>query len=118
MLDRNEIWAQAAELGQLISESPVVLAYKEAKETMESHPEIKHLLSKLRDMQEQYERLSAYSTGPHLKSLEESMKETIAILDEYPEVQNFRKKTHEVDQLLKAVTDVLSTSVIERVNLE
>jgi cell fate (sporulation/competence/biofilm development) regulator YlbF (YheA/YmcA/DUF963 family) len=118
VLDRNEIWAQAAELGQMIAESPIVLAYKEAKETMENHPEIKPLLVKLREMQEQYERLSTYSSGPHLKPLEESIRDTIAKLDAYPEVQEYRKKTHDVDQLLKAVTDVLSSSVKEQVDAE
>lgn len=40
ILDRNEIWAQAFELGQLILDSPEVTEYKAAEQAMNDHPVI------------------------------------------------------------------------------
>ncbi|BCJ86183.1 YlbF family regulator [Effusibacillus dendaii] len=116
MVDPNEIWGRAFELGSLIAESPEVSSYKEKKEQMESNPEIKSLLNKLRSMQEELEKLSSYGEGPHLKQLEQSVQDVMDELDQYPEVVAFKESCVSVDELLQSVTTLLSNCISSRVN--
>ncbi|MFC4769609.1 YlbF family regulator [Effusibacillus consociatus] len=116
MVDRNELLGHAFELGSLIADSPEVEEYKRTKDTMESHPQIKPLLAKLREMQQEYEKLQAYSRGPHLKGLEDSISETLAKLDEFPEVVAFKQSSAKVDELLQSVTTLLTNCITGKVN--
>ncbi|MDB5084511.1 MAG: hypothetical protein JWN30_1397 [Bacilli bacterium] len=113
MLDRNELWAQASELGQLLTESPQVVAFKAAQAALENKPAIKNLMNRLQEMQEQYQSLSQYGSGPHLKGLEESIQAVLKELDQYPEVQTYKEAMHDVDVLLKEVTQLLASTLSE-----
>lgn len=113
-LDRNEIWAQAFELGQLILESPEVLRFKEAEKTMDTHPEISSKVRKFRDLQEQYERLSEHGSGSHLDGLRQDITKLSAELDAYPEVKAYKEAMAQVDELLKAVTDKIASTIADQ----
>ncbi|HEU4964335.1 MAG TPA: YlbF family regulator [Bacilli bacterium] len=113
-LDRNEIWAQAFELGQLILDSPEVNKFKEAEFAMEQHPEIKPKLRQFRDLQEQYERLSEHGTGSHLDALRGDVNKLSDELDAFPEVQAYKQAMAEVDELLKAVTALIANTIAEK----
>lgn len=111
MLDRNELWAQAAELGQLLANSPQVIAFKTAEATLKEKPVIQNLMNRLRDIQEQYATLSQYGSGPNLQGLEDSIQDLLKQLDQYPEVHAYKNAMHEVDLLLKEVTELLQTTL-------
>lgn len=115
-MDANELWGRAYDLGRLIADSPEVTEYKETKDAMETHPQIKPLLRKLRDLQEEYEKLQSFSQGPHLKGLEDSINELLANLDEFPEVVAFKQTCGKVDKLLQSVTTLLSNCISGQVN--
>ncbi|WP_018131155.1 YlbF family regulator [Effusibacillus pohliae] len=116
MVDHNELWGQAYELGCLIADSPEVEVYKQAKEKMEAHPQIKPLLRKLRDMQAEHEKLQGYSQGPHLQELEHSINALIEQLDQFPEVTAFKQACSKVDELLQSVTTLLANCITGKVN--
>jgi cell fate (sporulation/competence/biofilm development) regulator YmcA (YheA/YmcA/DUF963 family) len=116
VVDHNELLGQAFELGNLIAESPEVEEYKRTKENMESNREISSLLTKLREMQEEYDKLQTYSQGDHLKGLEQSISELLDQLDEFPEVVSFKQASAKVDELLKSVTTLLANCVSGKVN--
>lgn len=115
-VDQNELLGQAFELGNLIAESPEVEEYKKTKDEMELHPQIAPLLSKLRDMREEYEKLQNYSQGPHLKGLEDSIGDILTKLDAFPEVIAFKQASAKVDELLQSVTMLLANCVTGKVN--
>jgi cell fate (sporulation/competence/biofilm development) regulator YmcA (YheA/YmcA/DUF963 family) len=116
MIDHNELLGHAYELGSLIAESPEVEAYKKAKEEMESHPEIYPLLSKLREMQEEYDKLQSYGGGEHLKGLEQSISDILEKLDQFEEVKTFKATSAKVDELLQSVTTMLANCITGKVN--
>ncbi|MGZ4106270.1 MAG: YlbF family regulator [Tumebacillaceae bacterium] len=113
-LDRNEIWAQAFDLGQMIIGSPEVTHYKACEKAMEDNPTIAAKVRKFRDLQEQYERLSEHSQGPHLEGMRSDIKKLSAELDNYPEVQAYKAAMHKVDELLQAVTSLIAQTVSEK----
>lgn len=115
-MDVNELWGKAYELGSLIAESPEVEEYKKTKEAMESRPEIVPLLNKLRDTQSEYEKLQSAGQGPHLKGLEDSISDTLAKLDEFPEVAAFKQSCAKVDELLQSVSTYLANCITGKVN--
>jgi cell fate (sporulation/competence/biofilm development) regulator YlbF (YheA/YmcA/DUF963 family) len=114
ILDRNEIWAQAHELGQLILESPEVIRFKEAEQTMEHHPVLSSKIRKFRDLQDEYDKLSEYSTGSHLDGLRNDIRTLSQELDTYPEVQAYKAAMSEVDDLLQAVTQLVASAISEK----
>ena len=114
ILDRNEIWAQAFELGQLILDSPEVIRYKEAETAMNDHPEIGSKVRQFRDLQEQYERLSEHGSGSHLDGLRADIKRLSADLDSYPEVQAYKAAMTAVDELLDSVTKLIAGAISEK----
>ncbi|MFD2170948.1 YlbF family regulator [Tumebacillus lipolyticus] len=113
-LDRNEIWAQAFELGEMILRTPEVDHYKQCEQAMLTHPELGAKVSKFKEMQEQYDRLAEYSQGAHLDGLRKDMKQLQAELDTYPEVQAYKQAMQTVDDLLKAVTDKIAATIVEK----
>jgi cell fate (sporulation/competence/biofilm development) regulator YlbF (YheA/YmcA/DUF963 family) len=113
-LDRNEIWAQAHELGQLILQSPEVAHYKECESALYSNQEVKSKVHKFRELSEQYERLAEHSSGAHLDGLREDIRKLSAELDSYPEVQAYKAAMRRVDELLKSVTDLIASAITEK----
>jgi len=113
-LDRNEIWAQANELGQLILESPEVARFKECEQAMENDPEISSRLRRFRDLQDQLEKLSEYGTGSHLDGLRSDIRTLSQELDAYPEVQAYKEAMATVDELLQAVTQLIASAISEK----
>lgn len=113
-LDRNEIWAQAFELGQLILESPEVLHYKDTESAMQAHPEIAAKTTKFREMQWQYDKLAEHGTGSHLDGLRQDIQALANDLDQYPEVQAYKAAMVRVDELLKSVTDLIAATITEQ----
>ncbi|MDI3327504.1 MAG: YlbF family regulator [Alicyclobacillaceae bacterium] len=113
-LDPNEVWAQAYELGLLISESPEVEAYRRAELALQNHPEARHLMNRLREQQEQLQNLQRYGSGPHLRPLEESIEEILQQLDRIPEVAAFKEAQSRVDSLLQAVTRTITEAISDR----
>lgn len=118
MADSNQIWELAYDLGAMIADSPEVSEYKRTQEIMEGHPSISPLLNKLRDVQEEYNKLEAYGGGPHLKGLEESIQQIINELDGFSEVVAFKQAAAKVDELLGSVTRLLGESISGKVNDE
>lgn len=118
MVDRNELWSQAFELGQMIADSPEVARYKVAQQVMESSANAKPLLNKLRDVQEQYDKLAEHGTGAHLRPLEDDINGLLDKLDQFDEVREFKEASKEVDQLLRSVTQLLAATVTNKVSDE
>lgn len=110
-LDRNEIWSQAFELGQLILESPEVIHYKKCEQAMNDNPAVAAKVEKFRDLQEQYERLAEHGSGPHLNGLRDDIKKLSDELDTYPEVRAYKEAMTQVDELLKSVTELIARTV-------
>ncbi|MBX6395651.1 MAG: YlbF family regulator [Alicyclobacillaceae bacterium] len=115
-LDPNELWAQAYELGLLISRSPEVEAYHQAEIALHNHPEARHLINRLREQQEQLENLRRYGSGDHLRPLEESIDEILKKLDEIPEVLAFKEAQQRVDALLQEVTRTITSALSEQLD--
>lgn len=107
-LDRNEVWAQAAEIGQQLAQTPEVRAYKKAKAAMEGNPNIRHMLNQLRDLQELRDRFSNGAASPYAERWQNSIKEILEQLKRYPEVQTYQEKREAVDRLLLNVSNLLS----------
>jgi cell fate (sporulation/competence/biofilm development) regulator YlbF (YheA/YmcA/DUF963 family) len=113
-LDRNEIWAQAYELGHLILESPEVLHYKAAERAMQENAEIAGKTVKFRELQWQYDKLAEHGTGAHLDGLRRDIEALAKDLDHYPEVQAYKSAMRQVDELLKSVTDLIASTITEK----
>jgi cell fate (sporulation/competence/biofilm development) regulator YmcA (YheA/YmcA/DUF963 family) len=113
-LDRNEIWAQAFELGEMILRTPEVDHYRECERKLFENAELASKVSRFKEMQEQYDRLAEYSQGPHLDSLRQDLKKLQEELDAYPEVQAYKAAMRKVDELLKAVTDKIAATISEK----
>jgi cell fate (sporulation/competence/biofilm development) regulator YlbF (YheA/YmcA/DUF963 family) len=115
-LDRNEIWAQAFELGQLILGSPEVAHYKQCEKTMDEHPEISAKVRKFRELQEQYDRLAEHGGGSFLDGLRQDIQQLSKELDAYPEVQAYKEAMTAVDELLQSVTGLIAGSITDKLS--
>jgi len=115
MLDRNELWAEAFELGEMIAQSEEVTSYQEAEKAMRDNIEAQVLLRKLRDQQEQLTALERFATRDHLKGLESDIQALLDLLDGIPEVQKFRECQSAVNELLQSVSSILAKVVTESI---
>jgi len=113
VLDRNEIWAQAFELGQLILESPEVAHYKQCEQALEADAALSAKVAKFRELQEQFERLAEHGSGPHLDGLRGDIKTLSDELNARPEIQAYKAAMKQVDELLKSVTDTIAQTIAE-----
>jgi len=114
VLDRNEIWAQAFELGQMILETPEVVHFKACEAAMEANAELSRKVQEFRDLQAQYEKLAEHGTGSHLDGLRADIRKRQDELDQYPEVQAYKQAMQAVDDLLKAVTDTIAETIADQ----
>ncbi|WP_157729563.1 YlbF family regulator [Tumebacillus algifaecis] len=114
ILDRNEIWAQAFELGEMILRTPEVDHYKKCEQQMNDNKELASMVAKFKEMQENYDRLAEYSQGAHLDSLRQDMRKMQTELDAYPEVQAYKAAMGKVDELLQAVTGKIAATISEK----
>jgi cell fate (sporulation/competence/biofilm development) regulator YlbF (YheA/YmcA/DUF963 family) len=115
LLDRNEVWSQAHELGLLIASSPEVRRYQEAEAKMKSNPEATRLIAELRELQERIASLYHFGQRDLAKPLEETAETLFQKLDAIPEVVAFKKAQQDVDELLQEVTRRIAAVVSDQI---
>lgn len=119
MVDRNELWAQAEELAELIIQSPEVVLYQQAEEALKSTPSAQSMMNQLRDLQEQIGEFQARKVPfEHYKHLMRDVESLLERLETIPEVKQFETAQSAINELLEAVSNQLSKAVLERVTGE
>jgi cell fate (sporulation/competence/biofilm development) regulator YmcA (YheA/YmcA/DUF963 family) len=105
MIDRNELWAQAEELAELLIRCPEIQAYREAEARMNANPQAVSMIRKLRELQEEIADFQARRVPEayyrHLVAESESL---LAKLEKIPEVKAFQEAQTAVNDLLQEVT--------------
>lgn len=116
MIDRNELWAQAEDLADLIIQCPEITAYQQAEQRMAGNPAVMNMMQRLRDLEEQIGEHQARKVPEsyyvHLRSEAESL---LSTLETIPEVQVFMDAQRAVNDLLQSVSSKLQQSVQARV---
>lgn len=119
MVDRNELWAEAEELADLIIQSPEIVRYQETEQALKQVPQAQAMMTQLRDLQEQIAEFQARRVPfEHFKHLMHDMESLLEQLENIPEVRQFQAAQAEVNELLQAVTNQLGKAVLERVSGE
>lgn len=119
MVDRNELWAQAEELAELIIQSPEVIDYQQAEQALKSTPRAQSLMTQLRDLQEQIAEFQVRKVPfEHYKHLMPDVESLLEKLETIPEVKQFETAQSAINELLEAVSNQLSKAVLERVTGE
>lgn len=119
MVDRNELWAEAEELADLIIQSPEVIHYQQAEKLLKATPQAQNKMAQLRDLQEQIAEYQFRKVPfEHYKHLMLDMESLLSQLETIPEVQVFQGAQAALNELLQAVSNQLSRAVLERVTGE
>lgn len=119
MIDRNELWAEADELADLIIQSPEVIHYQEAEKALKATPQAQAKMTQLRDLQEQIAEYQARKVPfEHYKYLMRDMESLLAELETIQEVKTFQGAQTALNELLQTVSNQLSRAVLERVTGE
>lgn len=119
MVDRNELWAEAEELADLIIQSPEIIRYQTTEQALKDVPQAQTMMVQLRDLQEQIAEFQARRVPfEHFKHLMHDMESLLEQLDNIPEVRHFQAAQAEVNELLQSVSNQLAKAVLERVTGE
>ncbi|MCL6631723.1 MAG: YlbF family regulator [Alicyclobacillus herbarius] len=115
-MDRNELWAQAEELADLILQTEEIQRYQAAEAKLQQHSEAQALIRRLRSVQEQIEEFAARKVPEayyrHLTQESESLLEQ---LEKIPVVREFQEAQTAVNNLLQDVSEHLGRVVQERI---
>ncbi len=119
MIDRNELWAEAEELADLIIQSPEVIRYQEAEKVLKATPKAQAKMAQLRDLQEQIAEYQFRKVPfEHYKYLMHDMESLLAELETIQEVKTFQGAQTALNELLQTVSNQLSRAVLERVTVD
>ena len=117
MVDRNELWAEAEELADLLMQSPELIAYQKAERAMKANESALSMISELRDLQVQVGEFQSRNVPEnyyaHLVETSESIFEK---LEKISEVRQFQEAQDAVNNLLSTVTERLSQAVMTRIS--
>ncbi|OFW77250.1 MAG: hypothetical protein A2201_11235 [Alicyclobacillus sp. RIFOXYA1_FULL_53_8] len=121
MVDRNELWAEAEELADLLMQSPEMRSYQQAEQAMKANTGAVSMIMQLKELQEQIGEFQARNVPEsYYQSLNDQSESLFEQLEKIQEVREFQASQSAVNDLLQAVTDRLSQAVKSRVaaNLE
>lgn len=111
-MDRNDLLAEADDLAELILHTPELAAYRDAQAAMERNREAVHLLRKFHELREQVAEFQARRVPPmHYSYLLKETDEVLQKMEEIPEIKAYEQAQKELEELLTAVTDRLSSAV-------
>jgi cell fate (sporulation/competence/biofilm development) regulator YmcA (YheA/YmcA/DUF963 family) len=117
MIDRNELWAQAEELAELIAQCPEIAAYRAAEGKLSVNLEAQALIRRLRELNDEIGDFQARRVPEayyqHLVQESESILEK---LEKIPDVVEFQAAQAAVNELLTQVTGRLAEAVTTRVS--
>jgi cell fate (sporulation/competence/biofilm development) regulator YmcA (YheA/YmcA/DUF963 family) len=116
MIDRNELWAQAEDLADMILQTPEIHRYQKAEAELQAHAEAQALINRLRSLQEQIQEFAARNVPEaYYRHLSHETESLLNELEKIPEVREFQEAQEAVNELLQAVSDRLGRAVQERV---
>jgi cell fate (sporulation/competence/biofilm development) regulator YmcA (YheA/YmcA/DUF963 family) len=117
MIDRNELWAQAEELAELIAQCPEIAAYRAAEGKLSVNVEAQALIRRLRELNDEIGDFQARRVPEayyqHLVQESESILEK---LEKIPDVVQFQAAQAAVNELLSQITGRLAEAVTTRVS--
>ncbi len=118
-MDPNELWAETAELADLIIQSADVVAFQAAEMKMNAHPEVARLMVQLKETHEQIGDFQARHVPPkHYLHLLEQSESILHHLESIPEVIQFQNAQSSVNNLLQEISLRLAKAVFTQVNSE
>jgi cell fate (sporulation/competence/biofilm development) regulator YmcA (YheA/YmcA/DUF963 family) len=116
-MDPNELWAETAELADLIAKSAEVVSFQAAELEMKAHPEAARLIQELRETQEQITDFQVRRVPPkhyvHLLEQSESLLEQLGNISAVVQFQNAQMA---VNDLLQQVSTHLAEAVFKDIN--
>ncbi|GGI96927.1 hypothetical protein GCM10010885_03150 [Alicyclobacillus cellulosilyticus] len=116
-MDRNELWAEAEELADLLLKCPEIEAYLEAEASLREDAAAQAKMARLRELQEEIGTFQARQVPEayyaHLIQEAESLLDE---LEKIPIVQAFLEAQQAVNDLLQEVTDRLAAAVRQRMH--
>lgn len=116
MVDRNELWAEAEELADLLMKSPEFSRYQKAEKAMQANKAALAMIGHLKELQEQIGEFQARKVAEaYYQSLTNESESLLEQLEKIDEVREFQSAQDAVNDLLKAVTDRLSQAVSTRI---
>lgn len=105
MVDRNELWAQAEELAELLLQCPEIARYREAEARMNANAQATAMIRKLRELQEEIADFQARRVPEaYYKHLVAESESLLDKLEKIPEVKAFQEAQAAVNDLLQAIT--------------
>ena len=115
MVDRNELWAEAEELADLLMQAPEFHEYRQAETAMKENKPALAMITQLKDLQEQIGEFQARKVPEeYYKNLIAESESLLEQLEKIDEVRAFQTAQDSVNELLQAVTNRLSLAVSSR----
>lgn len=115
MVDRNELWAEAEELADLLMQSPEFHQYRQAETAMKENRSALAMITQLKELQEQIGEFQARKVPEeYYKNLIAESESLLEQLEKIDEVRAFQTAQDSVNELLQAVTNRLSLAVSSR----
>jgi len=119
MVDRNELWAEAEELADLLMQSPEMRIYQQAEQAMKVNTAAVSMVMQLKDLQEQIGEFQARNVPEsYYQSLADQSESLFEQLEKIKEVREFQVAQSAVNELLQAVTERLSQAVNSRMAVD
>jgi cell fate (sporulation/competence/biofilm development) regulator YmcA (YheA/YmcA/DUF963 family) len=117
MIDRNELWAQAEELAELIAQCPEIAAYRAAEGKLSVNLEAQALIRRLRELNDEIgEFQSRRVPEAYYQHLVQESESILEKLEKIPDVVEFQAAQAAVNELLTQVTGRLAEAVTIRVS--
>lgn len=117
MVDRNELWAEAEELADLLIQSPEFTQYQRAETAMKRNRLALSMITELKDLQEQIGGFEARKVPEeYYRNLMDQSESLLQQLEKIDEVREFQVAQDAVNELLQTVTNRLSEAVSNRLN--
>jgi len=106
LIDRNEIYRLATELGALLAQTEEVAAYHKAEEILLSREGANDLLKRLRDLQQ-----SVDQSDGQLDTSEAEIDDLLVKWEAIPETAAFEQAQEQVNALLQTVSQMIANRV-------
>lgn len=117
MIDRNQIWIKATELGSLIAQCDEVAAFRDMEQEMLAHPQAFELMNRLRDLQNRLETADAAGDGAVCQAIDDEMAGVLDAVEEIPVVARFEEAQQLMNALLGTVSQIIAQSVTRHAGL-
>jgi cell fate (sporulation/competence/biofilm development) regulator YlbF (YheA/YmcA/DUF963 family) len=117
LIDRNQIWIKATELGSLVAQCDEVTAFREVEREMLAHPQASELMNRLRNLQQKLEAAEADGDEAVCQAIDKEMGSVLDAAEAIPVVARFEEAQQSMNALLGTVSQIIAQSVTRHAGL-